>query len=106
MVPGSWSLVSGLTTQPSNRTRDQGPGTRGHGGPSMGMTVRDYTTAAVCIVLGLALAGCGDDDTTPAVSNSPAPQFEASACEAPLPAGQEAANVECGFVTVPEERNQ
>lgn len=44
--------------------------------------------------VGAALGGCA------------APQFEASACEVPLPAGQDSARVECGFVTVPENRDR
>lgn len=41
-----------------------------------------------------------------ALGGCPAPPFESSACEVSLPEGQDAANVECGFVTVPENRDR
>jgi pimeloyl-ACP methyl ester carboxylesterase len=47
-----------------------------------------------------ALSGCSDG-TTPSV-----PTFESATCEMPLPEGQNPANVRCGWLTVPENRNR
>jgi pimeloyl-ACP methyl ester carboxylesterase len=59
-----------------------------------------------CLIATIGFAGCGDDDAPPPASSASAPQFEAAACMMPLPGGQEAADVECGFVTVPEDRSR
>src|SRR5262245_61516536 len=57
--------------------------------------------AALC-VLG---AGCGGDDccgdTTPFVAT-----FESAPCEIEVPEGQNPSNVECGWLTVPENRRR
>src|SRR6185369_3491638 len=47
-----------------------------------------------------ALHGCSDG-TPPVVAT-----FESATCEMPLPEGQVAANVRCGWLTVPENRHR
>src|SRR5262245_56504894 len=67
-------------------------------------TIADLLSASCVLFLCLLLAACGDDDAVPA--QPPAAVFEAAACVMPLPAGQDPANVQCGFVTVPEDRRR
>lgn len=51
----------------------------------------------------LLLAACGEDET----GNAPfVATFESVACEMPLPQGQDAGNVSCGWLTVPENRQR
>lgn len=55
--------------------------------------------AAVC----LTLAACGSNDNNNEESTA---VFEPTACEMPIPDGQDPANVTCGFVSVPENRSR
>jgi pimeloyl-ACP methyl ester carboxylesterase len=72
----------------------------------MARTIPDRLIVIAPVIIVLGFAGCGDDDAMTTVGSAPAPRFDAAACEAPLPGGQDVASVECGFVNVPEDRNR
>jgi len=60
------------------------------------------------LILGVALcmsfAACGDDDPGGGATTA-TPQYETAACEVAPPTGQDAARMQCGFLTVPENRH-
>ena len=85
-------------------------------------TAIDELVMSVSIALGrtnleecsaLDVAGDGSADigdlvaaVATALDGCPAPVFQPAKCEVPLPDGQDAAHVECGSLTVPEDRDR
>ena len=64
---------------------------------------RRRATGLTLTLLCLLCAACGDNNSsasTPFVAT-----FESAACEMPIPERQNAANVTCGWLTVPENRD-
>ena len=66
----------------------------------------------VLVLMASVLAGCGKAEEptpaqtptpTPTLTPTPAPEFESAECQFEVPPGQ---TVECGYLTVPEDRSQ